>query len=108
LAEKVEWDTEISDTGVPWLQPRRGRGEVHKFFETLGALEFRKFQPKTLLESGDVVVALIEIDLLVKATGRTIQEDHEVHVWRFDAQGKVIQFDHKVDSYQHWLAFRGK
>ena len=108
LAENVEWEYGISDAGVPWLQTRKGRAEVPKFFESLGALDIQKFQPKTLLESGNVVVALIDLTAVVKATGRLIIEEDEVHIWHFDSQGRVTKFCHKLDTHQHWLALRGE
>ena len=107
LAADVEWEhTEVS-TDVPWLQPRRGRAEVPKFFESLDALAFHRFEPKTLLESGNVVVSLIDIDLTVKATGKRILEKDEVHIWHFNPRGEVTRFCHKADTYLHWAAYRG-
>ena len=108
LAENSEWEYGMSDAGVPWLQPRKGRADVPKFFESPGALDFQKFQPKTLLESGNVVVALIVLAVVVKATGRPIIEEDEVHVWHFDSQERVTRFCHKLDTHQHWLALRGE
>lgn len=106
LNEDVEWEYGMSDAGLPWLQPRRGRAEVPKFFESLGVLDFQKFHPKTFLESGNVVVVLIDFACVVKATGRKILEEDEVHIWHFDTEGKVIKFRHKLDTHQHWLALR--
>lgn len=106
LAEDVEWEYGMADAGVPWLQPRRGRAQIPHFFASLGALEFQKFQPKTVLEGGNVVVALIDVAIVVKATGRVIVEEDEVHIWHFDDHGLVVRFAHRVDTYQHWLAFK--
>jgi ketosteroid isomerase-like protein len=108
LAEDIEWEYGMLDAGVPWLKPRKGLGEVPKFFESLGALEIQKFQPKSLLESGNLVVALIDVALVVKATGRAIVEEDEVHIWHFDSKGRVTRFCHKVDTHKHWLALRGE
>lgn len=108
LSEEVEWEYGASITGVPWLEPRRGRDAVAGFFEALQDLEFRHFEPKTLLEDGDVVVSLIDVELVVRSTGRTIREEDEVHVWRFDGEGRVARFCHRVDSHQHWAAYRGE
>ena len=108
LGENIEWEYGTVDAGVPWLQPRRGIEGVSKFFESLGALEFQKFQPKTFLESGDLVVALIDLAVVVKASGRSIAEEDEVHIWRFDQQGRVIRFCHRLDTHKHWLALRGE
>jgi ketosteroid isomerase-like protein len=45
-----------------------------------------------------------DVELTVKATGRRIVEEDEVHIWRFDAQGRIRRFAHKVDTHQHWRA----
>ncbi len=108
LAEDIVWEYAIADTGVPWLQSQAGRAGVVTFFESLAAVDFQKFQPKTFLENESIVVALIDATLVVKATGRTISEEDEVHIWHFNARGQVIRFGHKVDTHQHWLAFHGK
>jgi ketosteroid isomerase-like protein len=106
LAEDIEWEYGMMDAGVPWFKPRRGREEVPEFFQALSALEFKQFEPRTLLESGDVVVALIDLAAKVKATGRTIAEENEVHIWHFDTHGLVTRFCHKADTYQHWAALQ--
>jgi uncharacterized protein len=108
LADDVEWEYGMSNAGVPWLQPRRGRAEVQKFFESLNGLETTRFEPKTLLEGGNVVVALIDITAVVKATGRTISEEDETHIWHFGSDGLVKRFCHKVDTHQHWAAVHDK
>ena len=104
LAENVEWEYSLKSTGVPWLEPRRGRAEVPKFFASMSGFELHRFQPKLFLEQGNVVVVLIDIDLTVKATGRRVTEEDEIHIWHFDAQGQVARFAHKLDTHEHWLA----
>lgn len=107
LAEDVEWEYGVNSTSVPWLQPRRGRQEVPGFFEALGALEFHTFAPKTMLESEDVVVALVDLDATVKETGQRIVEEDEAHIWHF-ADGQVVRFRHRADTHQHQLAYQGQ
>ena len=107
LAEDVEWEYGIQTPGVPWLAHRRGRHEVPGFFESMAAFDLQRFEPKTLLEQDGGVVALIDVELTVKATGRRLVEEDEIHIWRFDSQGKVKRFAHKVDTHQHWLACGG-
>lgn len=105
LADSVEWEYGIASTDVPWLQPRRGREAVGGFFAALGsALEIHRFETKTFLESGNVVVALCDFEATVKATGRRIDEQDEVHIWHFDAAGQVSRFRHRADTHQQWLA----
>ena len=52
-----------------------------------------------------VVVALIDVDLTVKATGKRIVEEPEVHIWHFNDEGLVTRFRHAVDTYQHVMAY---
>lgn len=104
LADNVEWEYGINSTNVPWLQPRNGRDEVAGFFQSLSALDIHKFQPHTFLEAGDVVVALIDLEGTVRATGRRIVEEDEAHIWHFNPQGKVSRFRHRADTHQHWAA----
>ncbi|HET7480595.1 MAG TPA: nuclear transport factor 2 family protein [Rubrobacteraceae bacterium] len=107
LAEDVEWEYGVDSTDVPWLQPRRGRQEVPGFFEALGALEIHSFAPKTMLESDDVVVAIVDFEATVKETGQRISEEDEAHIWHF-AEGKVVRFRHRSDTHQHQLAYQGQ
>ena len=107
LAEDVEWEYGGVSTDVPWLQPRRGRAAVAGFFEALGAIDFHSFTPKAVLESGGVVVSLIDLDATVRATGRRVVELDEVHIWHFDGAGRVVRFRHRADTHLHWQAFHG-
>lgn len=106
LAENVEWEYGVAPNDIPWLQARRGHAGVVEFLESLQALELRTFAPKTYLEGPGVVVVLVDIDARVKETGQRIAESEEVHIWRFDAAGRVLRFRHAVDSYQHSQALR--
>lgn len=105
LADDVEW--EYGGTReIPWLEPLRGRAEVPRFFEALGALEMRRFEVKSLLVTGDIVVALIDLDAVVRATGSAVQEVDEAHIWHFH-DGKVVRFRHRVDTLRHQHALHG-
>ncbi len=104
LADNVEWEYPATATAVPWLQPRKGRDSVAGFFESVAGLEFHNFVPHTMLEGPDVVVALLDVEFTVKATGARVTEIDEIHVFRFDADGKVSKFKHGVDTHRHHLA----
>jgi ketosteroid isomerase-like protein len=106
LAPEVEWEHDAVDHGIPRLKQRRGPAEVARFFETLGALEFKRFEPKQFLVGDNAVAATIGIELAAKATGKPIR-DLELHLWTFGADGKVTRFKHLVDTHQHFLAWRG-
>jgi ketosteroid isomerase-like protein len=106
LADDVDWGYGRAQNDIPWLQRRRGPKEVGAFFESLGALEFHNFAPKEILESDGVVVGLVDIDFTVKATGKRITEEDEVHVWRFNGDGKVARFKEGLDSLAHQRAYK--
>jgi ketosteroid isomerase-like protein len=103
LREDVECEHDAVDHGIPWLTPRQGRAQVAAFFETLRALDFRRFEPKRILADDTMAAAVIHVEIAVRATGRIIN-DIELHLWTFDAQGKVARFRHVADTHQHWLA----
>ncbi len=89
LSETVDWE-HGSTSDVPWLMPRQGRAAVGEFFEALAGFTMTKFVPHTMLDGGDVVVALVDIEATVTKTGLAVAEDDETHIWRFDDQGKVV------------------
>jgi ketosteroid isomerase-like protein len=107
LAPDVEWEYGVISTDVPWLQPRRGRAEVAEFFKTSGAaVQYRKFQNKAIIESGNMVVAVNDAEYVVIATGKTVIEEDAVNIWYFNESGQVVRFRHRVDTHQQWLACR--
>ena len=103
LAESVEWDSG-STSRVPWLQERRGREGATAFFSSVAGLEFRKFAPKTFLEGPGVVVVLLDVEFSVKATGKSVAEEDQVHIWNFNERGEISRFRHRVDTEKHALA----
>ena len=108
LADDVEWDYAGGvSTDVPWLQPRKGRDAVVGFFEALGGADFDTFVPKAIIDGGDVVVALVDVGFTVKATGTRVSEEDEIHLWRFNADGKVARMRHGVDTHAHQMAVKG-
>jgi uncharacterized protein len=104
LADDVVWEYPETSTSVPWLQSRYGREAAAGFFESLSEMELRKFDPHTFLEGPDVVVALIDVEFVVKKTGARVEETDEIHVWRFGPNGLISKFKHGVDSHRHQLA----
>jgi hypothetical protein len=108
LADDVEWEYGGGSTDVPWLQKRHGRKGAAEFFATLSAVEIIKFVPKTFLEGPGVVVVLLDLEAKVKATGRQITEEDEVHIWHFNQNALVTRFRHRVDTQQHASALRGR
>lgn len=107
LDDAVEWERPGIDHGVPWLKPGQGKAHVGQFFGALAAVEITKFVPANLLEGGNQVVAVIDLELTVKATGQAVR-DEELHLWTFGPNGKVSSFHHVVDTAQHVAAYRGE
>jgi uncharacterized protein len=112
LADDVCWD-QLPDGsgaerhGVPWLMPRTGRDEVADFFEALGGLDIHVFAPTAILAEGDTVVALIDEDVTVRATGERFR-DETAHVWTFDPDGRVAEFRHVADTVKHVEAYTAR
>jgi hypothetical protein len=112
LADDVCWD-HLPDGGgaqrhdVPWLRERTGREDVAGFFEALGALDFHVFAPTVILGDGDTVVALIDEDVTVRATGERFR-DATAHVWSFGPDGRVIAFRHLTDTVKHVEAYAAR
>ena len=107
LDEAVEWERPGAGHGVPWLKPGRGKAHVGQFFASLAVVDISKFVPVNLLAGGNQVVAVIDIELTVKATGEAVR-DEELHLWTFGPDGKVSSFHHVVDTAQHVAAYRGQ
>ena len=99
LSESIQWEYGMSDAGVPWLLATEGAGRSSEVLCCPRAFDLQQFQPKTFL--GNVVVVLIDVAFIVKATGRSVIEEDEIHIWHFDSEGRVIRFCHKVDTHQH-------
>lgn len=106
LADDVEWERGGKDHGVPWLKPGVGKAHVGKFFEAIGAFQMTKFAPTNMLEGGNQVVAVIDVELTVNATGKSVS-DEELHLWTFAPDGKVTAFHHVLDTAQHIAAYTG-
>jgi ketosteroid isomerase-like protein len=104
LADEVAWEDGAVDHGVPWLRPGTGKAHVEAFFGIAGgSFDFKRFEVSHVLDGGDVVVALLQVEAMIRDTGKGI-DNLEVHVWRFGPDGKVAAFNHVVDTHQHVLA----
>lgn len=98
LSDEVDWEYGAQASNVPWLQHRHGREGAAAFFASLANMQMHTFVPKTFLDGGRVIVALVDIDFTVVATGKRVVEEDEVHIWHFDEQGKVSRFRHRADT----------
>jgi ketosteroid isomerase-like protein len=107
LDPDIEWEYDASPTEVPWLQPRQGRAGAAEFFTSLGELEFHRFEPKTILDEGNLVVVLVDVDATVRKTGTRAVELDEVHIWHFGDGGLVTRFRHRADTLKQLRAWQG-
>ena len=106
LDDNVEWETETSAQGVPWLEPRRGKANIAGFFEALAPLQITRFEPHTFFESGDKVLVLIAFD--ATRDGKSYSIPNNGHLWQFNAAGKVVKYDHVTDTATHWRLANGR
>ena len=93
--EKVEWVT--PDIGHAPGGTYRGRAEVARFFQQVGETwEFRAFEPREYIASGDQVAVLGSYAFTSRATGRSASCDWAM-VWKM-RDGKVVHFQEYVDT----------
>jgi ketosteroid isomerase-like protein len=98
LDDAIEWETAAPVSDVPWLQARHGKANIVGFFESLAPLQITRFEPHTIFDHGDKVVALIAFEAV--AGGSQYSFPNNGHLWQFDAAGKVVNFDHVTDTAQ--------
>ena len=108
LADDVKWEhwddnTAVSSGKIPYLKPRTGRAGAGEFFESLASVDIQEFGVVNLMEGGDQVCGLCQINAVVKATGKRVR-DSEIHLWTFNTSGQVTHFRHYVDTAKHLAA----
>jgi ketosteroid isomerase-like protein len=106
LAEDVAWeqwaDNSAQRAGVPWAVARHGREGAAEFFGVVGGLEIADFQILSMMASEDQVA--VEVVIEVTAPGGGHYRDEELHLWTFDAEGKVRRMRHYTDTAKHIAA----
>ncbi|MEZ4707984.1 MAG: nuclear transport factor 2 family protein [Caldilineaceae bacterium] len=106
--ESPEWEYGSSSTNVPWLRRQISpEGAVANMRSSIGDIEIQKFVPKAMLEGEGVVAVLLDIEFIVKKTGKRVEEVDAVQLWRFNDAGQVTQFRQRVDTHQQELAYNG-
>ncbi|MHA6785749.1 nuclear transport factor 2 family protein [Pseudonocardia saturnea] len=110
LADDVAWedwaDNSTQRAGVPHMLPRRGPAQVAEFFAIVGAWVPRAFEVLDIIGTGDQVGAEIRAEFELPGGGRFA--DEEMHLWTFDAGGRVTRFRHYVDTAKHIAAAAGE
>jgi ketosteroid isomerase-like protein len=105
LSEDVEWQYGGNPL-VPWLAPCRGRAAVTDAFKNNATLVEIRITPKAFLESGELVVVVLDAELRVKSNGQLIIEEDAAHIWRFNAEGLVTRYRSRADTAAHERAFQ--
>jgi uncharacterized protein len=107
LSPDVQWEPWSDNTaqraGVPWLRPARGHDGVAGFFRVVSEFQIHEFKVLDVFGSGQQVVGEIVLDATVPATGVRMR-DEELHLWSFDADGKVVRLRHYLDTAKHMRA----
>lgn len=110
LADDVAWEdwpaNEAQRAGVRHLVPRRGVREAAEFFTVIGGWTVRDFAVLDVIGDGRQVVGEIRAAFDLPNGGRIA--DEELHLWTFDAAGRVARFRHYVDTAKHIRADRGE
>ncbi|MEZ4860364.1 MAG: nuclear transport factor 2 family protein [Caldilineaceae bacterium] len=111
MAPDVQWETwadnRAQQAGVPWLQVRQGKEGVLDFFQYLGAeMQVTDFQVLSFMEGGNQVAVEFVIEANMPALG-THFRDEELHLWTFNAEGKVTRLRHYTDTAKHIAAAKG-
>jgi hypothetical protein len=101
LAPDVRWEDGAPDHGIPWLRPGVGHEAALAFFGIVAQWRFERFEVQAITEANNIVIGLLS----AKAhTEHGSFDNLEVHVWRFNEQGKVQSFNHVADTLQHLRA----
>lgn len=99
LADDVDWAAEASGTAAPWWGNYRGKHEVPRFFEAIGAtVDISEFDLVSFTSSDTDVVSTVHWTFTVRSTGKTASM-YMQHWWKF-ADGKIVFFRGSEDSDQ--------
>jgi uncharacterized protein len=112
LADDVSWDADWADNyaqrngGLDHFRPRRGPAGAAEFFAVLAGYTFNDFHVQAIISDDQYVVARVAIDVSLPGGGRI--RDEELHLWTFDAAGKIVALRHYIDTAKHLAAVRGE
>lgn len=105
IADDAVWEgwpggNAAQQAGVLWMAERQGPHGVAEFFNVVGQMDFSRFDVISILDGGDRVAGLISFDMVYRPTGRRLV-DEEMHLFEFDAAGKIKGFRHFLDTAKH-------
>ncbi len=109
LADDVRWEewanNSAQEAGVPWMRLRAGRAAVAEFFAVIAQFQIKEFRVLSIMANENQVAAEFVIEAIVPGGG--YYRDEEMHLFTFDAAGKVSRLRHYLDTAKH-IAVQGK
>lgn len=100
VSDDTVWGFNVSGSDVPWHAQVCGKENLPRFFEALlGNVEFRAFEPRAFIDSGEDVVAHVYMEYVVKRSGTPVNEEMLMW-WRVGPDGKVTRLTHYEDTGQ--------
>ena len=106
VTDDVDFNNDrVASRECPWNGDFSGKANLPGFFQALAqCLDFRVFEPRAFVASGDRVVVELRIESTLKKNGRPLEND-VVHVWTF-AGDKVSGYRHYNDTAAELEAWR--
>ncbi len=103
LAADVGWedweDNRGQKAGLEHLARREGRDAVGGFFAWTATAEITVFDIIAMMEGADRVAVEVVIEANLAGGGHL--RDEEIHLWSFNADGKVSRMRHYTDTAKH-------
>lgn len=103
LAADMVWedweDNRAQKAGLEHLARREGREAVTGFFAWAATAEITTFDILAMMEGPDRVAVEVVIEASLVGGGHF--RDEEIHLWSFDANGKVTRMRHYTDTAKH-------
>jgi ketosteroid isomerase-like protein len=108
VADDVDWRNDgVASRECPWNGDFSGKSKLPGFFAALASeLDFKVFDVKKMVTSGDSVAVWLRIESVARKTGRPLQNDG-VHFWAFNDRGQIAQYRHFNDTAAELAAWRG-
>jgi hypothetical protein len=78
-------------------QSTKARGRLTRG-RSLAAIQISRFEPHTIFDGGDKVFVLIAFEATVGSKHYSFPNNG--HLWQFNADGKVVKYDHVTDTAQ--------
>lgn len=108
LADDVQWESWANHSAhkanVPWMRARSGKAGAAEFFQVVGQMKITDFQVLSIMAGGNQVAAELIVEADIPGGGHF--RDEEMHLWSFNAEGKVTRLRHYIDSVKHIEAAR--